>query len=148
MRVHNLVPKSVWQKRYRHINEFERLLTDSGTIVLKFYLHISYDEQEQRLLAREENTKKAWKLSLGDWEERKHWKAYQAAYEDALTECCTEYAPWHIIPANKKWYRNLAVAETLVKTLRPHKKDWTNALKDLGQKTLEELKHLRTAGNQ
>jgi len=145
VRVHDLVPKNIWQKRYRQINDFERLLAENGTIILKFYLHISYDEQEDRLKAREENTKKAWKLSLGDWEERKHWRTYQTAYEAALTECNTEWAPWHIIPANKKWFRNLAVAETLVKTLRPYKKNWMDALKHIGQKTLEELKQTRAA---
>lgn len=144
-RVHNLVPRPVWQRRYEHINAFERLLVDNGTIILKFFLHISRGEQEARLLARERNAKKAWKLSAADWAERKHWGDYREAYEAALTECHTSDAPWYVIPANKKWYRNLAVAEALVKALRPHKKPWLHSLEQIGAQTLAELRQTRAA---
>jgi PPK2 family polyphosphate:nucleotide phosphotransferase len=117
VRVHNLAPKEVWQARYEQINHFEELLAASGTIVIKFFLHISKDEQEQRLLEREQDLTKAWKLSAGDWREREHWDAYTAAYEDVLRNCSTKAAPWYVVPANHKWYRNLAVSEVLVDTL-------------------------------
>src|SRR5437660_1259277 len=100
VRVHGLVPKDVWSGRYSEINNFERLLAESGTIILKFYLHISRDEQEQRLLAREQDKDKAWKINASDWVERKYWKDYQEAYEDALSECSSKEAPWYIVPAN------------------------------------------------
>ena len=116
-RVHNLVPEAIWSRRYKEINAFEKLLANSGTIVLKFFLHISYDEQERRLLAREQDKDKAWKLSASDWAERKYWNDYQDAYEDALSKCSTDEAPWYIVPANHKWYRNLAIAHTLVHTI-------------------------------
>src|SRR4051794_33440791 len=93
-RVHQLVPEKVCRQRFEHINAFERLLTDSSTIILKFYLHISRDEQERRLLKREEKAVKSWKLSVGDWKEREHWDDYTAAYEDALNHCSTKHAPW------------------------------------------------------
>lgn len=132
VRVHNLAPKKVWKNRYQHINHFEQLLVDSKTIILKFYLHISAQEQEARLLAREQDATKYWKLSLGDWKEREFWDDYTAAYEDALNQCSTKAAPWHIIPANKKWFRNLAVAEAIVTALKPYKKDWTRKLEAIG----------------
>jgi PPK2 family polyphosphate:nucleotide phosphotransferase len=124
VRVHNLVPEKVWSRRYAEINRFEHMLASSGTILLKFYLHISSDEQERRLLARQKDKTKTWKLSAADWAERKYWDAYQEAYEDALSRCSTEEAPWYIVPANKKWSRDLLVARTLVHTLRPYKDEW------------------------
>lgn len=132
VRVHNLAPKKVWKKRYEQINHFEKLLTDSNTLILKFYLHISAQEQEERLLEREQDKTKYWKLSLGDWKEREFWDAYTAAYEGALNQCSTKDAPWHIVPANKKWFRNLAVAKTLVDTLKPYKKGWLKKLEAMG----------------
>lgn len=143
VRVHNLVPRDVWEERYKEINHFERLLTNSGTIVLKFFLHISNDEQERRLLAREEDKDKAWKLSAGDWAERKYWQDYQDAYADALAKCSTDEAPWYIVPANHKWYRNLAIAETIVHTMRKYKEGWQADLEARGQKELELLKRMR-----
>ena len=140
VRVHNLVPKEVWSKRYQEINHFEQLLANSGTIVLKFFLHISKDEQERRLLAREQDRDKAWKLSASDWAERKYWQAYQEAYEDALSKCSTPEAPWYIVPANHKWYRNLAIAHTLVHTMREYKDEWKAELEARGQHELEQLK--------
>jgi PPK2 family polyphosphate:nucleotide phosphotransferase len=143
VRVHDLVPRDVWQARYEQINHFEELLASSGTIVLKFFLHISRKEQEERLLAREEEVGKAWKLSAGDWRERERWDAYTEAYEDALSRCSTEVAPWHIVPADKKWFRNLAITETLVETLRPYRAAWKQALEDLSRASLAELAAFR-----
>jgi PPK2 family polyphosphate:nucleotide phosphotransferase len=134
VRVHNLVSPTVWRKRYEHINNFERLVADANTIILKFYLHISKAEQEQRLLEREQDTEKYWKLSAGDWKEREHWNAYTRAYEDALNECSTPHAPWFVVPANKKWFRNLAVAEAIVSALRPYQKQWLKRLDEIGQR--------------
>ena len=143
VRVHDLVPKEVWQERYELINNFERLLAESGTIILKFFLHISKNEQEERLLAREEDKTKAWKLSAGDWAERAYWDDYQRAYEDALGKCSTEYAPWYIVPANRKWYRNLAITETILDVLRPNVNEWQEALEQRGKEQLEALRTMR-----
>lgn len=142
VRVHNLVPKEIWGKRYATINHFEENLVDSGIIILKFMLHISYDEQEKRLLERE-NLDKAWKLSVNDWKERLLWKEYQHAYEVAVSKCSSEYAPWHIVPANKKWFRNLAITHTIVESLRSYREDWLHKLHEIGQRNLEELKAYR-----
>jgi PPK2 family polyphosphate:nucleotide phosphotransferase len=117
VRVHDLVPKSVWRQRYRLINDFERMLTDNGTTVLKFFLHISKEEQKKRFEARIQDPSRNWKLSLPDFEERKHWDDYTAAYEDALRKCSTEEAPWYVIPSNNKWFRNYLVAELVVQAL-------------------------------
>jgi len=113
-RVKKLVPKSVWSKRYNHINEFERMLADNGTLILKFFLHITKDEQRKRLQKRLEDRTKRWKFKKGDLTERKLWKEYQRAYEDALSKTSTQWAPWHIVPANHKWYRDYVVASILV----------------------------------
>lgn len=143
VRVHSLVPEAVWRARYDQINAFERLLADTGTIIVKCFLHISKEEQEQRLLAREEDVTKAWKLSAGDWRERERWSDYMAAYEEALTRCSTEYAPWYIIPANRKWYRDLAISEALVETLRPCRNDWRRALDAMSRARRAELEAFR-----
>lgn len=142
-RVHNLVPKDVWSRRYKEINDFEKLLAHYNTIILKFFLHISKDEQERRLLAREQDIDKAWKIAASDWAERKYWDDYQEAYEDALSNCNTEEAPWYIVPANHKWYRNLAIAQTLVDTMNRYKREWKTELEARGQKELEALKKIR-----
>jgi PPK2 family polyphosphate:nucleotide phosphotransferase len=142
-RVHKLVPKKVWRPRYDHINAFERLLADSSTIILKFYLHISKEEQEQRLLKREKEAIKSWKLSVGDWKEREHWDDYTAAYEDALNRCSTKYAPWFVVPADKKWFRNLAVAETLRDALMPHRERWLERLGEVGREARKEIAEYR-----
>jgi len=131
-RVHRLVSQKVWQARYDHINNFERMLADNRTIVLKFYLHISRKEQEKRLLEREQEPEKYWKLSVNDWKERELWNAYTKAYEDAINRCSTAYAPWYIVPANKKWFRNLAVAEVIVDQLKPFKDKWIKKLEAIG----------------
>jgi len=117
VRVHGLVPKSVWSKRYDQINAFERMLTDNGTTIVKFFLSIDRDEQRQRFQARYEDRTKRWKFSLGDLEERKRWDDYQAAFDDALSKTSTAWAPWYVIPANRKWFRNLAVATILADTI-------------------------------
>lgn len=142
VRVHNLVPKDVWQERYERINHFEQLLTSSGTILLKFFLHISKDEQERRLLARVQDKDKSWKTSASDWTERKYWQDYMEAFEDALSKCSTKEAPWYIIPANHKWYRNLAVAHTVAQVMRKHKDEWRADLEVRGQQELEKLKQM------
>jgi len=116
-RVHGLVAKKEWQARYAHINHFERLLADSGTLILKFYLHISPQEQLERFRRRLEDPARQWKISEADYRERPHWDAYQAAFEDVFHRCSTEHAPWFVIPANHKWFRNLAVSRILVETL-------------------------------
>jgi PPK2 family polyphosphate:nucleotide phosphotransferase len=143
VRVHKLVPREVWKGRYRHINEFERLLIESNTIVLKFFLHISSDEQKKRLEERELDSQKAWKLSAGDWHERELWDDYQRAYEEALSKCSTNRAKWQIVPANKKWLRNLAVADAIVRALRPYRKKWEKSLNRLAEKKLAELEAMR-----
>lgn len=117
VRVNNLVPEDVWSKRYDHINHFERLLYNSGTRILKFYLHISKDEQKERFQDRLDQPDKNWKFSVGDLPVRDRWNDYMAAYEAVLTKCNTDYAPWHIVPANRKWYRNLVVTRTIVETM-------------------------------
>ena len=117
VRVRELVPESVWRKRYDHIRNFEQLLVDEGTTIIKIFLHISKDEQRERLQARIDDPAKHWKFELGDLEERKIWDDYQAAFTDMLVETSTEDAPWYIIPANRKWYRNVVISQILVDTL-------------------------------
>jgi len=117
VRVHNLVPKEVWNRRYRQINDLEQILTENGVTILKFFLHISREEQKKRFEARIADSSRNWKLSLPDFEERQHWDNYTAAYEEALQRCSTEWAPWYVIPANKKWFRNYLVAEIVVEAL-------------------------------
>ncbi len=141
-RVHKLVPRETWEARYEQINHFERMLAQNGTIILKFFLHISQDEQRKRLLAREDDPDKAWKLSVADWQERAYWDEYQSAYADAIGNCGTEWAPWHIVPANKKWYRNYFIAHTIFTTLEPHERKWRT---DLAERGKSELKALREA---
>jgi PPK2 family polyphosphate:nucleotide phosphotransferase len=117
VRVHGLVPKAQWSRRYRHIREFERMLTDEGTVVRKFFLHISKDEQKARLEERLQNPEKQWKFEHGDIEERKRWDDYQKAYEVALSETSTDHAPWYVVPSDRKWYRNLVISQVLIDTL-------------------------------
>ena len=117
VRVHKLVPKDIWSERYTQINAFEKLLTENNVTVVKFFLHISKDEQKRRLQDRLDDPTKHWKLSAADFQERNYWADYVRAYEDALTRCSTPWAPWYIIPANRKWSRNLAVSQILVEIL-------------------------------
>jgi PPK2 family polyphosphate:nucleotide phosphotransferase len=139
VRVRGLAPEPVWRARYEQINNFERLLADNGTIIRKFYLHISRDEQAQRLREREADTTKAWKLSAGDWRERERWDEYARAYEDALAKCSTDAAPWYVVPSDRKWFRNLAIAEILVETLHPYQADWSAALQKMSSERLAEI---------
>ena len=145
VRVHDLVPKDIWKKRYGMINEFEELLTKSGTIILKFYLCISKDEQKQRLIERQEDPTKAWKLSVGDWEERELWGDYMDAYDDLLEKCSTEVAPWRIVPANEKWFRNLCVIEAIHDALKPYEEAWQKKLEKIGEKALAEIAEYQKA---
>jgi PPK2 family polyphosphate:nucleotide phosphotransferase len=118
VRVHNLVPGEVWRRRYKDINNFERTLAEEGTTILKFFLHINKEEQKQRLIDRLDDTAKHWKFNPGDLKERDYWEDYQKAYEDALQETSTKWAPWYIVPANHKWFRNLFVAAVLHQQLK------------------------------
>ncbi len=131
VRVHNLVPKDVWHKRYEHIRQFEKLLADEGTTILKFYLHIDLAEQAERFLERVEKPEKNWKFNPGDLEEREHWQAYTEAYEDMLNKTSADFAPWYVIPANKKWYRNLVIANILVDTLKSLKMQFPASIEDM-----------------
>jgi PPK2 family polyphosphate:nucleotide phosphotransferase len=117
VRVHKLAPKSVWSRRYDEINDFERTLTEGGTTIVKFFLSIDRDEQRARFQARYDDPTKRWKFAMGDLEERKLWDDYQAAFNDALSKTSTDIAPWYVIPANRKWFRNLAVATILAETM-------------------------------
>jgi len=116
-RVHNIVSKDVWKQRYRQINDFERLLSEDGTVILKFFLHISEDEQKRRLQERLANPDKQWKFNINDLSERKLWPQYAKAYQQALESTSTEEAPWYVIPANKRWFRDLLVSEIIVSAL-------------------------------
>jgi PPK2 family polyphosphate:nucleotide phosphotransferase len=142
VRVHDLVDKDTWLPRYSHIIDFETMLAQEGTIVLKFFLHISIEEQRERLIEREKDPAKAWKLNPNDWKERSYWDQYSRAYEDVFERCSTEAAPWYIVPADAKWFRNLAVAEATVKALRPYKEQWVETLTRKGKLGREALRTL------
>jgi PPK2 family polyphosphate:nucleotide phosphotransferase len=116
-RVDSLVPKETWKARYDEINRFERFLSDQGTVIMKFFLHISKDEQRERLQERINNPNKRWKFRSGDLNERKSWDGYQEAFEDMVAKCNTEFAPWHVVPANHKWHRDVVVARALIERL-------------------------------
>ena len=117
VRVHDYVPPERWQRRYRHIVEFERLLAEEGTTILKFFLHISKEEQKERFQSRLDDPHKRWKFAKGDLAERRRWDDYMRAFEVALSETSKEWAPWYVIPADRKWYRNLVISRILVETL-------------------------------
>lgn len=121
VRVHKLVEKEVWKKRYEQINDFERMLSENRVRILKFYLHISKDEQKRRFTDRVKDARANWKISLADYEERKHWDDYRAAYEDALSKCSTASAPWYVIPSDRKWFRNIAVSSIIIDALESMK---------------------------
>ncbi len=127
-RVKDLVLQAVWSKRYDDINAFEKLLADSGTTILKFMIHISKDYQKERLQRRLDRPDKHWKFNPEDLEERAHWDDYMDAFSDAISNCSTEVAPWYVVPAERRWFRNLLVAQTIVDTLEamdPHEPDPT-----------------------
>jgi PPK2 family polyphosphate:nucleotide phosphotransferase len=147
VRVHKLVAERVWRKRYEHINAFERLLDDSATIILKFYLHISKEEQKRRLLEREKDPLKSRKLSVADWRECEHWDDYTAAYEDVLNRCSSERTPWFIVPADKKWFRDLAVAEAWRDALWPFRESWLERLAEIGRERKKAIEDYRQSRN-
>lgn len=118
VRVHNLVPEAIWRSRYEQINYFEKMLSETGTVLLKFYLHISKEEQRERFQSRIDDPSKNWKFSFDDLEKRKLWDAYMAAYQEMLNRTTSAWAPWYVIPADQKWYRDLAVNRVIVSTLR------------------------------
>jgi PPK2 family polyphosphate:nucleotide phosphotransferase len=117
VRVHDLVPEAVWSRRYEEINAFEKELADAGTHILKFYLHISKEEQLRRFKERLDDPAKQWKISESDYKEREFWDDYMKAYEDALSRCSTRHAPWFVIPSDHKWFRDLAIARIVVETM-------------------------------
>jgi PPK2 family polyphosphate:nucleotide phosphotransferase len=131
VRVHNLVPENVWRTRYAQIRDFERMLAEEGTTILKFYLNISMDEQKKRLQERLGDPKKRWKFNPGDLKERALWDDYTSAYQDAINETSTKWAPWYVIPANHNWYRNLAVASVIVQALEDLKLKYPEPIEDL-----------------
>jgi len=133
VRVHNLVPEQRWRKRYRHINEFERLLNDEGTTILKFFLHIDSETQKERLLDRINTPEKQWKFNPGDIDERKLWPDYRKAYEEALTETSTDWAPWYIVPADHNWVRNLIVAGIIAGTLQEMNPQYPSPVENIEQ---------------
>jgi PPK2 family polyphosphate:nucleotide phosphotransferase len=143
VRVKSLAPKAVWNERYGLINAFERTLAASNCIVLKFFLHITKEEQEKRLLAREKDAADAWKLSIDDWKDRELWDEFTQAYEDAIGRCAARDAPWFIVPANAKWYRDLVIAEALAAALRPHRTSWRKTLDEEGKVRRRDLKEWR-----
>jgi len=138
VRVHEFGPEDVWKKRYDQINQFELMLSLNNTVVIKFYLHISKDEQKQRMLDRLETPDKRWKFASGDLPERARWDDYMAAYEDAINKCSTEYAPWYVVPSNKKWYRNLVIARAITDTLEAMNPQYPQPEEDLDKIVIPE----------
>jgi len=139
VRVHELVPEDVWSQRYEQINNFEKMLTENGTAILKFFLHVSSGEQKERLRDRVQDKTKNWKFNAGDLEERNLWDKYTEAYRDALTKCSTAWAPWYVVPADSNKARNYLIAKRLVKTLEDLNPEYPKPKTDLGEylKTLE-----------
>ena len=137
VRVHELAPEAVWRNRYDHIKQFEQLLVDEGTTILKFYLHIDKDEQKERLQARLDEPHKRWKFAKGDLKERKLWPQYMAAYEEMLSKTSTESAPWYIVPANRKWYRDLVISQVIVDKLKALNMQYPQPEEDLEDIVIE-----------
>ena len=136
-RVKDLVPRSTWMKRYDHINAFEQMLADEGTLILKFFLHISKDEQKQRLQARLDDPNKHWKFNPEDIEERRRWNDYMQAYEDALEKCSTTHAHWFVVPSDRKWFRNWVLSDTIVRAMERLKMKYPPAPEGLDAIKLE-----------
>lgn len=137
VRVLGLVPEGRWRQRYDHINAFEQMLSDEGTTIVKVFLHISRDEQKRRLESRLNTPEKHWKFRISDLDARSQWDDYQAAFAEAIERTCTEHAPWHVIPADRKWYRNWAVASIMVATLEAMDLDWPESEDDLSGIVIE-----------
>jgi len=133
VRVHELVPETRWKNRYHHIREFEKILADEGTTIIKFFLHISKDEQKERFLERIENKEKQWKFNPNDIEERKLWPKYMDAFQKAIQETSTAYAPWHVIPSNRNWYRDLVILSVITDTLNKLKMNYPDPIDDIEQ---------------
>lgn len=133
VRVHNLAPIEVWSKRFDQINAFERTLAEEGTTILKFFLNISKDEQKKRLQERRDDPTKQWKFNPGDLKERELWGQYMEAYEEVLSRTSTDWAPWYIVPANHKWYRNLVIGRVLVTTLQSLNMKYPRPVEDYSQ---------------
>lgn len=127
-RVHKIVPKSVWRARYAQINAFESMLNENGVVMLKFFLHMSKEEQERRFRQRIEDPRKNWKASPADFKEREYWNDYRAAYEEAIARCSTKHAPWYVIPSDHKWFRNFAVSDVIINTLSALKMEYPRTL--------------------
>jgi PPK2 family polyphosphate:nucleotide phosphotransferase len=125
------IPKKFWKQRFRQINRFEKNISENGTIILKFFLHLSKAEQKHRFLERIEDPEKHWKFSFGDLRERAHWDGYHAAYEEAISATSTEYAPWYIVPADDKWYTRLAIAGVIYKQFKALKIDYPEVSESL-----------------
>lgn len=137
VRVNGIVPPEQWAKRYHHINEFEQMLTDEGTTIVKIFLHISKEEQKERLQARLDRPHKNWKFRKGDLEDRDLWDEYQTAYQAMLAETSTDYAPWYVVPADRKWYRNLVVSKILIDTLNAMDPRFPEPVEDLHHVVIE-----------
>ncbi|MGQ9904844.1 MAG: polyphosphate kinase 2 family protein [Anaerolineae bacterium] len=137
VRVQGLVEEAVWRRRYEHINAFEKLLADEGTTILKFFLHISKDEQKKRLQARLDDPTKQWKFNVGDLKERARWDDYMRAYEDVLSKTSTEWAPWRVVPSDVKWYRNLVIARAIVSALEGFQMTYPQPKEDLSKVVIE-----------
>ncbi len=138
VRVHNIVPPEVWGRRFEQINAFEKLLADEGTTILKFFLHIDKAEQKQRLQARLDDPKKHWKFNMSDLKERALWDEYMKAYEDVLSQTSTPWAPWYVIPANKKWYRDLVISTILIDRLKALAMGYPETKEDLSKVVMED----------
>lgn len=136
------VPSTIWRKRYAQINRFEEALHDEGTIILKFFLHMSKDEQKRRLQRRLDDPAKQWKASPADWQARRKWDDFMAAYEDVLRRTSTEYAPWYIVPSDNHAYCNLQVAEIIIAQLDQHRKEWEQAIKQQGREKMQAIAEL------
>ena len=143
VRVHKLAPRKLWKCRYDHIADFEELLAEHNTLVLKYFLHITKKEQKKRLLERESRPETAWKLNAGDWQEREYWDDYTEAYQDVISKTAAKHAPWTVVPANAKWYRNLVVAESIAAALRPYRAEWMEKLKAMGADAKAKLRDYR-----
>lgn len=143
-RVNGLIPKQLCKERYGHIADFEELLAEHGCLVLKYFLHISKREQKERLLEREKDPHTAWKLNPRDWEDRELWDEYTEAYEDAISKTAAPHAPWTVVPADSKWYRNLVIAESIAVALRSHAPDWEKKLQAMGRQGLAGIRAYRT----
>ena len=142
-RVHGLIDEATWTRRYLQIRGFEAHLASEGTVTVKFFLHVSKEEQRKRLQDRIDSPDERWKFSEGDLPERERWDDYQVAFADSIAATSTEVAPWYVVPANHKWFRNIAILQTLVDTLRPFERAWHESLDEIGKKAMAEINAYR-----